>query len=112
MKSVSTPAFTRMSWGCSRYSVSARRSGWPRAIRVITMLVASAALAACLVACGTEHVHVPGGDATVKHGAVLFSQRCAGCHTLSYDGTHGSATNVRTRQITDGPNFNVRCERP
>jgi cytochrome c551 len=83
-----------------------------RPIRVITMLVASAALAAFLVACGTEHVHVPGGDATVKHGAVLFSQRCAGCHTLSYAGTHGSATNVRTRQITDGPNFNVRCERP
>ena len=83
-----------------------------RPIRVLTMLVAAAALAAFLVACGTEHINVPGGDPTVKHGALLFSQRCAGCHTLSYAGTHGSATNVRTRQITDGPNFNVRCERP
>jgi mono/diheme cytochrome c family protein len=83
-----------------------------RPIRVLTISVASAALAAFLVACGTQHVNVPSGDATVKHGAVLFSQRCAGCHTLSYAGTHGSATNVRTRQITDGPNFNVRCERP
>src|SRR5207245_7403761 len=45
-------------------------------------------------------------------GATLFSERCAGCHTLSYAGTHGSASNVRTREIVNGPNFNVRCERP
>jgi mono/diheme cytochrome c family protein len=83
-----------------------------RPIRVLTISVASVALAAFLVACGTEHLSVPGANATVHHGAVLFSQRCGGCHTLSYAGTHGSATNVRTRQITDGPNFNVRCERP
>jgi hypothetical protein len=83
-----------------------------RPIRVLTISVASVALAACLVACGTEHLSVPGANATVHHGAVLFSQRCGGCHTLSYAGTHGSATNARTRQITDGPNFNVRCERP
>ena len=45
-------------------------------------------------------------------GALIFSQRCAGCHTLSYAGTHGSASNVRTAQPNNGPNFNVRCERP
>ena len=45
-------------------------------------------------------------------GAVLFSQRCSGCHTLSYAATHGSAANVRTREVDNGPNFNVRCERP
>jgi hypothetical protein len=43
---------------------------------------------------------------------VLFSQRCGGCHTLSYAATHGSAANVRTREAINGPNFNVRCERP
>ena len=43
---------------------------------------------------------------------MLFNQRCAGCHTLSYAGTHGSAPNVRTAQAINGPNFNVRCERP
>ena len=43
---------------------------------------------------------------------MLFSQRCAGCHTLSYAATHGSAPNVRTAQANNGPNFNVRCERP
>jgi mono/diheme cytochrome c family protein len=83
-----------------------------RPIRVLTISVAAAALAALLVACGTERLKVPGTNATIHHGAVLFSQRCAGCHTLSYAGTHGSSTNARTRQITDGPNFNVRCERP
>ena len=48
----------------------------------------------------------------VYHGAVLFSQRCAGCHTLSYAGTHGSAPNIRTSQGNSGPNFDQRCERP
>ena len=43
---------------------------------------------------------------------MLFSQRCSGCHTLSYAATHGSAPNVRTATAISGPNFNVRCERP
>jgi hypothetical protein len=46
------------------------------------------------------------------HGAVLFSQRCSGCHTLAYAATHGSAANPRTATAISGPNFNVRCERP
>ena len=41
---------------------------------------------------------------------MLFEQRCAGCHTLSAAGTHGSAANIRTAERNDGPNFNVRCE--
>jgi mono/diheme cytochrome c family protein len=72
----------------------------------------SLAVAASIAACGTQRVHVPGASPTVKSGAVLFSERCAGCHSLAYAGTHGSAANVRSREITDGPNFNVRCERP
>ena len=43
---------------------------------------------------------------------MLFSERCAGCHTLYAAGTHGSAPNIRTAQAISGPNFNVRCERP
>ena len=43
---------------------------------------------------------------------MLFNQRCGGCHTLSYAGTHGSAQNVRTAQFNNGPNFDIRCERP
>jgi mono/diheme cytochrome c family protein len=83
-----------------------------RPFKVLLISVALVALAGVVTACGTERVNVPSSNPDVHNGAVLFSQRCAGCHTLSYAGTHGSATNARTRQITDGPNFNVRCERP
>ncbi len=83
-----------------------------RPTRVLLISVALVALAGFMAACGTQRVNVPSSNADVHNGAVLFSQRCAGCHTLSYAGTHGSATNVRSREITDGPNFNVRCERP
>ena len=83
-----------------------------RPIRVLLIMASSVGLAGFALACGTQHLNVPTTPTNVHTGAVLFSQRCAGCHTLSYAGTHGSATNVRSRQITDGPNFNVRCERP
>ena len=43
-------------------------------------------------------------------GAELFQQRCAGCHTFEAAATQGGSTNVRTRERTDGPNFNTRRE--
>ena len=55
---------------------------------------------------------MPKSQAQLHRGAVLFSQRCSGCHTLSYAATHGSAANLRTATLISGPNFNVRCERP
>ena len=88
--------------------ISARMS---RAVRVPVTLAALAATAALVVACGTQKIKVSPSDPT-HAGAVLFNQRCSGCHTLSYAATRGSASNVRTREITNGPNFNVRCERP
>jgi mono/diheme cytochrome c family protein len=90
--------------------ISARMS---RPVKVLLISSASAAVAAFAVACGTEKIHVAKSDPTNIHqGAVLFNQRCSGCHTLSYAATQGSAANVRAREITNGPNFNVRCERP
>jgi mono/diheme cytochrome c family protein len=76
-----------------------------------------AAVALAAAACGTQKISVPKGtpgsaQAALYHGAYIFSERCAGCHTLSYAGTHGSAVNVRTAQANNGPNFNIRCERP
>jgi hypothetical protein len=62
--------------------------------------------------CGTQKISVPKSAGDIYHGAVLFNQRCSGCHTLSYAATHGSAANVRTAEFNNGPNFNVRCERP
>ncbi|HZE04021.1 MAG TPA: cytochrome c [Solirubrobacteraceae bacterium] len=70
------------------------------------------AVAVLASACGTEKVSVPQSSNSVHKGAVLFNQRCGGCHTLSYAGTHGSAQNVRTAQFNNGPNFDIRCERP
>ncbi|MFZ0384890.1 MAG: c-type cytochrome [Solirubrobacteraceae bacterium] len=77
-------------------------------------LVVPVALAAALSisACGTQRITVPKANTQIYHGAVLFSERCAGCHTLYAAGTHGSAPNIRTAQAISGPNFNVRCERP
>jgi cytochrome c len=78
------------------------------------LLVVPAALVAALSisACGTQKISVPRANKQLYHGAVLFSERCAGCHTLYAAGTHGSAPNIRTAQAISGPNFNVRCERP
>ena len=78
------------------------------------LLVSGATLVVALLAagCGTERISVPRSNAAAYEGAVLFNQRCGGCHTLSYAATHGSASNIKTRLITNGPNFNLRCERP
>ena len=82
-----------------------------RSIRVLSPLLFSVAIAVLLGACGTEKISVP-QSSPYHSGAVLFSQRCSGCHTLAYAGTHGSAANVRTALQNNGPNFDVRCERP
>jgi len=68
-------------------------------------------MAVCAAGCGTQNVSVPKSDPTYA-GAQLFSQRCSGCHTLSYAATHGSAANVRMAEFNNGPDFDVRCERP
>jgi mono/diheme cytochrome c family protein len=86
----------------------------PRMSRRAKVLLSGAlfAAAALATACGTEKVSVPHSEASLHEGAVLFNQRCGGCHTFAYAGTHGSAQNVRTAQYNNGPNFDIRCERP
>jgi mono/diheme cytochrome c family protein len=83
-----------------------------RPARVLFVTSALAAVMALVSACGTEKIKVANSDQTLHRGAVLFSQRCSGCHTLSYAATHGSATNPRSAEITNGPNLDQRCERP
>jgi len=77
-----------------------------RPLVLLAALVGSLALSAC----GEDKVDVPKNAGATYNGAVVFKQRCAGCHTLNAAGTHGSAANIRTRERNDGPNFNVRCE--
>src|SRR5208282_6456663 len=77
-------------------------------------LVAGAALAlGCAVllgACGTEGIKVSPAN-PLHTGAVLFSEHCAGCHSLKAAGTQGSATGIANRLRTQGPNFNKRKEK-
>ncbi len=68
----------------------------------MSMLPVAAALA--LAACGTEGVDVPSDD-PAHEGAVLFAERCSGCHTLSVAGTEGSGNHSLRSQ---GPNFDQR----
>jgi mono/diheme cytochrome c family protein len=89
--------------------ISARMS---RAPTLLLTSSASIALVALAAACGTQNINVPKDRAQLYRGAVLFQQRCSGCHTLSYAATHGSAQSVHTSEFNNGPNFDVRCERP
>jgi mono/diheme cytochrome c family protein len=63
------------------------------------------------VACGEEKVSVPNEtDARIEHGAQIFHERCAGCHTLSYAAAEGSAIKPNDKEYKDGPNFDQRKE--
>jgi mono/diheme cytochrome c family protein len=68
-------------------------------------LIAVAVLATA-VGCGTQGVQVPANDPT-HEGAQIFSERCAGCHTLTPAGTEGSAN--RSERV-QGPNLDQRSE--
>jgi mono/diheme cytochrome c family protein len=74
--------------------------------------VAAAATALAVSACGTQNINADNSQPTspVHEGAVLFHERCGGCHTLSAAATHGSATNVSQKERTDGPDLDFRKE--
>lgn len=82
-----------------------------RPAKVFIALTSVLSLAALASGCGSQKILLSKSDPNYA-GAVLFNQRCSGCHTLKYAATNGSAANVRTAQYNNGPNFNVRCERP
>jgi cytochrome c2 len=82
-----------------------------RSTRVLLLSTAAVVVTAMATACGTQHIVVH-RSTPLYAGALLFSQRCSGCHSLSYAGAHGSAPNIRTAQANNGPNLNQRCERP
>jgi len=78
------------------------------------MLVAATALlaaAAVFSACGSQGLSVSKSSPYYR-GAVLFRDRCSGCHTLAAVGAEGSATSIKDRVKTNGPNFNIRKENP
>jgi mono/diheme cytochrome c family protein len=73
--------------------------------------VCAAALLA-LAGCGEATIEVPKKDATLHRGAMLFHERCSGCHTLAAADARGSRPEgeVGKSERTDGPNFNIRKE--
>ena len=79
--------------------------GRPTAI----LCVAAAALGA--VGCGGK-IEVSKSDTTAHQGAVLFNERCSGCHSLEAANAYGSKPKKQKQggERTNGPNFNVREE--
>ncbi len=63
-------------------------------------------MVAAVTGCGTQGVQVPNND-PVHEGAVIFSERCSGCHTLTPAGTEGTAN--RSERV-QGPNLDQRNE--
>ena len=80
----------------------------PRPAAAVACLAALAALSGC----GERKIEVAKGDKAVERGAILFSERCSGCHTLEAANARGSAQEgvVGKNERTDGPNFNIRKE--
>jgi mono/diheme cytochrome c family protein len=72
----------------------------------VLAFTAAAAAALVLAACGTEGISVSRDDPTYN-GAVLFAERCSGCHTLTPAGTQGTANRALRAQ---GPNLDQRTE--
>jgi mono/diheme cytochrome c family protein len=77
-----------------------------RSFAAIAMLILSSVV---LGACGTQGIQVP-KTSPYYRGAVIFLDHCSGCHTLSVVGAEGSATSIKDRLETNGPNFNFRKE--
>jgi mono/diheme cytochrome c family protein len=75
------------------------------------LAIVLALAAALLAACGGE-IDVPEDDRTAHRGAVLFNERCSGCHSLEAANAYGSKPEGQLQggERTNGPNFNVRRE--
>ena len=78
-------------------------------VRRALAVTAVAAAAVGAAACGEQGIQLSKSDPNYN-GAVIFTEHCGACHTLNVAGTEGSATDVRTREYKDGPNFNQRKE--
>jgi mono/diheme cytochrome c family protein len=84
------------------------RGRMPRRTSLLLSLVALA-LTVPLAGCGEQEIQVA-ETSPAREGADLFKARCSGCHTFEAAGSRGSATDIATRERTDGPNFDVRRE--
>ena len=73
------------------------------------LLIALPVAAVALIAgCGNQGIQLAQND-PLYDAAVLFQNRCAGCHSFSTVGAQGSSTNPNNTERKDGPNFNERA---
>jgi mono/diheme cytochrome c family protein len=77
--------------------------------KIIVTILALLALAGFAGGCGSQGISLAKSDPNYR-GAVLFRDHCSGCHTLATVGAEGSATSIKDRVRTNGPNFNQRKE--
>jgi mono/diheme cytochrome c family protein len=77
--------------------------------KAIAAVVSAAIVAVGFSACGSQGIQVA-KSSPYYHGAQLFLERCSGCHSLAAVGARGSATNIKDRVRTNGPDFNFRKE--
>ena len=75
--------------------------------RRLPLIASLAVLAGMGSACGQE---IAVAEPELRRGAVLFNQRCSGCHSLDSAASQGSKPprQVSGGERTNGPNFNVR----
>jgi mono/diheme cytochrome c family protein len=75
----------------------------------LVAVLALGALAAPAAGCGKD-IEVPREEARAREGAVLFKERCAGCHSLDAAAAVGSkpAGQVGGGERTNAPDFNSR----
>jgi len=77
----------------------------------LALLLSVGAVAAGVASCGTQGIQLAKNNPDYT-GAKLFLEHCSGCHTLAVVGAEGSATSIKDRLRTNGPNFNFRKENP
>ena len=72
------------------------------------LLAAALAAGALLTGCQQEEIEVD--SAADERGALLFNERCSGCHTLKSASSEGSKPEgqVSGGERTNGPNFETR----
>jgi mono/diheme cytochrome c family protein len=75
------------------------------------IVIACALASALLAGCGGD-IKVPKEDQTAHRGAVLFYERCSGCHTFEAANAYGSKAEGQLQggERTNGPNFDQRKE--
>jgi len=74
--------------------------------------IACVLAAALFAGCGGG-IKVPESEQTAHRGAVLFYERCSGCHTFEAANAYGSKASGQLQggERTNGPNFDVRKEK-